>query len=246
MELTRRSLVSLFAAAGLAGLAAPLAARAEEAADGQAEAEGAITAPAGSEEAAAQLVDAIQGDYVELFPVLRQYPDVWHEKCAAIVGEHGADDTAEMLQASMEGTITGEEAVEAYTADPDSVAFDCYFPDGIATFTFAGNQISGVDADGNEVFSHEYAYLCYCPSMDFYAFRTDDEDAGEYRFFLSRSDNPADTYHLEMRFGSDLSELVDFFTGAYAYTMPAAIPADADEELIDKCIELFVTENLEG
>ena len=83
-------------------------------------------------------------------------------------------------------------------------------------------------------------------SADSYAFRTDDEDAGEYRFFLSRSDNPADTYHLEMRFGSDLSELFDFFTGAYAYTMPAAIPADADEELIDKCIELFVTENLEG
>ena len=77
-------------------------------------------------------------------------------------------------------------------------------------------------------------------------FRTADENAGEYRYFVSRSDNPADTFHLEMRFGSDLNDLLDFFTGAYAYTMPAAILTDASDELIEQCIALFVTENLEG
>ena len=35
-------------------------------------------------------------------------------------------------------------------------------------------------------------------------------------------------------------------TGAYAYTMPAAIPADYDDGLVEKRVELFVTENLEG
>ena len=104
MELTRRSLVSLFAAGALASIA-PISAFADEAAG--TEEESVITAPAGSEEAAAQLIDAIQGDYVELFPVLRQYPDIWHEQCAAIVGEDDADETAEMLQASVEGTLRG-------------------------------------------------------------------------------------------------------------------------------------------
>lgn len=125
MELTRRSLISLFATGALASVA-PISALADEAAETKEES--VITAPAGSEEAAAQLIDAIQGDYVELFPVLRQYPDIWHEQCAAIVGEDDADDTAEMLQASMEGTLRGKEAAQAYEANPDSMAFDCSFP----------------------------------------------------------------------------------------------------------------------
>ena len=145
MELTRRSLVSLFAAGALASIA-PISAFAGEAAG--TEEKSAITAPAGSEEAASQLIDAIQGDYVELFPVLRQYPDIWHEQCAAIVGEDDADETAEMLQTSVEGTLRGEEAAEAYEADPDSMAFDCYFPDGIATLHFDGATVTGTAQDG--------------------------------------------------------------------------------------------------
>ena len=35
-------------------------------------------------------------------------------------------------------------------------------------------------------------------------------------------------------------------TGACVYTMPAAIPADYDDGLVEKRVELFVTENLEG
>ena len=189
MELTRRSLISLFATGALASVA-PISAFADEAAE--TEEESVITAPAGSEEAAAQLIDAIQGDYVELFPVLRQYPDIWHEQCAAIVGEDDADETAETLQASMEGTLRGEEAAEADETDPDSMAFDCSFPDGIATLHFDGATVTGIAQDGTEVFSHEYEYLCYSPIVDFYVFRTADEDAGEYRYFVSRSDNPAD------------------------------------------------------
>ena len=162
------------------------------------------------------------------------------------MGEDDADETAEMLQASVEGTLRGEEAAEAYEADPDSMAFDCYFHDGIATLHFDGITVTGTAQDGAEVFSHEYEYLCYSPIVYFYVFRTADENAGEYRYFVSRSDNPADTLHLEMRFGSDLNDLLDFFTGAYAYTMPAAILTDASDELIEQCIALFVTENLEG
>ena len=35
-------------------------------------------------------------------------------------------------------------------------------------------------------------------------------------------------------------------TGAYAYTIPTAIPADYDDGLVEKCTELFVTKNLDG
>ena len=92
------------------------------------------------------------------------------------MGEDDADETAEMLQASVEGTLRGEEAAEAYEADPDSMAFDCYFHDGIATLHFDGITVTGTAQDGAEVFSHEYEYLCYSPIVDFYVFRTADEN----------------------------------------------------------------------
>lgn len=39
-----------------------------------------------------------------------------------------------------------------------------------------------------------------------------------------------------MRFGSGLNDLFGFFTGAYACTMPAAIPTDASVGLIERCV----------
>ena len=42
--------------------------------------------------------------------------------------------------------------------------------------------------------------------------------------------------HLETHFGGDLNGLFDFFTGAYAHTMPAAVPADESKELIEQRI----------
>lgn len=246
MELTRRSLFSL----GITGTAAvglaPLLAHASEGGDGATASAKAAGQAAGSPEAAQELIAALDGTYIELFPVLTQYADYWEEVAATIVGEEDAPATAEKLMDSCMGELHGQEAIDAYTADPDATVFDCFFPDGVKTFTVAGDTISGADEDGAEVFSHAYTYLCYAPEFEFYVFQTADEDAGEYRYFVTRPDTTKDTYHLEFRFGSDLDDLLSFYTGAYAYWLGAAIDEGYDDELAKKAIELFVTENLEG
>lgn len=246
--ISRRSLLSL----SLAGVAAlglsPLLARASEASAAKdaaaASDQGAITEPAGTPEAAAQLMAALNGTYIELFPVLNQFPEYWEEVAASIVGEADAKATTEMLMGACAGEIFGPEAVEAYADDPESAVFDCHFPEGVEKLTFADGTISGAGPDGAAVFEHAYEFLCYAPSLDFYVFQTADEDAGEFRYFVPRSDNTTDTYHLEFRFGSDLDDLLSLYTGAYAYAMPAAIDENWDEDLAKKGIELFVTENL--
>lgn len=246
MELTRRSLLSL-AMLGAASLGmTPLLAHASEKSsqDDAATSEGAVVAAPGTPEAAGQLMEALNGTYVELFPVLNQFPEYWEEVAASIVGEADAKETAEMLMGACAGEIYGPDAVEAYEADPESAVFDCYFPEGIEKLTFEDGAIRGVDSNGNAVFEHGYEFLCYAPSLDFYVFQTGDEDAGEYRYFVSRSDTTQGTYHLEFRFGSDIDALLDLYAGAYAYWMPAAIDENWDEDLAKKGIELFVTENL--
>ena len=56
------------------------------------------------------------------------------------------------------GRLYGQAAIEAYT-DPAGMVFDCFFENDIAKLTVAGDVISGVDAEGNELFRHTYAYV---------------------------------------------------------------------------------------
>lgn len=244
LELTRRSFVSLSAVGLALAAAVPGAALAEEAAADGGEPSGPVTAAAGTPEAAAQLMEALDGTYVPLFPVFAQYMDVWVDQAASIVGDEEAEQTAEMLLGSCMGELTGPEAVEAYASDPESAVFNCDFPEGVATLAFDGGTAGGYDADGGEVFSHAYEYLCYAPAVDFYVFQTADEDAGEFRYFVSRSDTTEGTYHIEFRFGSDLDDLLSYYDGAYAYWLGAGIAADYTDELAAADIELFVSENL--
>lgn len=62
-----------------------------------------------------------------------------------------------MLASMVTGTVTGEEAVEAY--QDGGMAYECAFLQGVDQFTFDGTTISGVDEDGNELFSHSYHYV---------------------------------------------------------------------------------------
>ena len=61
--------------------------------------------------------------------------------------------------------------------------------------TFDGNTISGTDENGG-LFSHEYKFvspLSLAGMMDGYLYETEDEDAGEFRYFFMMSDTPATT-----------------------------------------------------
>lgn len=193
-------------------------------------------------------LNAMAGTYVELFPVIcdPQFDQLWVDYAKPLVPEDQLADTVTALKGACMGTIYGQEAVDTY-AGSEEAQFDCFFINGVKEFTFDGNTISGTDEAGNTVFSHEYTYvqdLSIGGMMDGRLYKTEDADAGEFTYFLICPDTPDTTYHIEFRYGSDMDALAEYAEGPYAYWLAAGIPADADEGMIQRCIELFVTENL--
>ena len=202
----------------------------------------------GAEEAA-KLLEDVKGTYEPLFPVITkpEYDQIWLDPCIAALGEEAGPQMAEMLKAACNGTIYGQEAVDAFGDGSNGAQFDCVFINGVSTITFDGAAISGADENGNQVFSHEYAYagkLSLSGLMEGYLFETADESAGEFKYFYMMPDTPATTYHLEFRYGSNTDDLSKYNEGSYAYWLAAGFPVDADEELIKNVITLFCEENL--
>ncbi len=206
-------------------------------------------APEGGAEAAAAFLEEIRGTYEALFPVITapEYDRIWLDPCNSVLGEEAGAAAAEMLKAACNGTIYGQEAVDAFGDGSGGAQFDCLFISGVATITFDGSTISGADENGNPVFCHEYTYagpLSLAGMMDGYLFETADEDAGEFRYFFMMPDTPATTFHLEFRYGSDAEALTRYNEGPYAYWLAAGFPVDADEQMIHDVITLFCEENL--
>lgn len=198
---------------------------------------------------AAALLENIKGTYEPLFPVITkpEYDQIWLDPCVAAMGEENGPVMAEMLKAACNGTIYGQEAIDAYGDGSNGAQFDCVFINGVSTITFDGNKISGADENGNQVFSHEYTYvskLLLAGMMEGYLYETADEDAGEFKYFYMMPDTPATTYHLEFRYGSNVEDLAKYNEGPYAYWLAAGFPVDADEEMIKNVITLFCEENL--
>ena len=198
---------------------------------------------------AAALLENIKGTYEPLFPVITkpEYDQIWLDPCVAAMGEENGPMVAEMLKAACNGTIYGQEAIDAYGDGSNGAQFDCLFINGVSTLTFDGNKIIGADENGNQVFSHEYTYvskLLLAGMMEGYLYETADEDAGEFKYFYMMPDTPATTYHLEFRYGSNVEDLAKYNEGPYAYWLAAGFPVDADEEMIKNVITLFCEENL--
>ena len=198
---------------------------------------------------AATLLENIKGTYDPLFPVITKpkYDQIWLDPCVAVLGEEAAPAVAELLKSACNGTLYGQDAIDAFGDGSNGAQFDCLFINGVSTITFDGNVISGADENGNPVFSHEYAYvgkLSLAGLMEGYLYETADEDAGEFRYFYMMPDTPATTYHLEFRYGSNTDDLAKYNEGPYAYWLVAAFPVDADEEMIRNVITLFCEENL--
>ena len=199
---------------------------------------------------AAALLEAVKGTYEPLFPVIvsEKYSQLWLDPCAAVLGEEAAPAAAAMLQAACNGTIYGQEAIDAFGDGSNGAQFDCLFIGGPATITFDGNLISGADEQGNPVFSHEYAYagkLSLGGMMEGLLYETADADAGEFKYFYLMPDTPETTYHLEFRYGSNTEDLAKYNEGPYAYWLAAGFPVNADEKMIQNVIELFCLENME-
>ena len=206
--------------------------------------------PSASQPAAVEddYLTTIGGTYVELFPELSkaEYRSLWHEATAAIVGEENADAATDMLLAMCMAEPYGKDAIDAYTENPESMAFNCYFLGGVEKFAIDGHTITGLDKDGKEVFSHKYKLLDVENENGFIFYQSEDKDSGQFTYFAFSPDTMDSTYHLEFRYAEDINDLQSWFEGNYAYWNAAGIAEDYDEATMKNCIELFATENLSG
>ena len=199
--------------------------------------------------AAEKLLEDVSGTYDALFPVITspEYDQIWLDSCAAVLGEEAAPAAAEALKAACNGTIYGQEAIDAYGDGSNGAQFDCLFINGPARIVFDGKKISGLDESGATVFSHEYSFVepaSIAGMMNGYLYRTEDADAGEFEYFFLLPDTPETTFHTEFRYGSDPEAMMLYNEGPYAYWLAAGILADRDEQMVQNVIDLFCTENL--
>ena len=88
-------------------------------------------------------LSSIGGTYVELFPELSkpEYRQIWIDAVTPLVGAENAEATTDMLLGMCMAGIYGPEATEKYAADPNSMAFDCYFLGGVQKFVMDGSII---------------------------------------------------------------------------------------------------------
>lgn len=144
----------------------------------------------------------IGGTYVELFPELSksEYRNIWIDATAPLVGAENAEATTDLLLGMCMAEPYGPEAAEKYEADPDSMAFNCYFLGGIDKFVMDGHTITGLDAQGQEVFSHTYKLLDEENENGFIFYQSEDENSGEFTYFAFSPDTMETTYHLEFRY----------------------------------------------
>ena len=188
----------------------------------------------------------ISGTYVELFPELSksEYRNIWIDATTPLAGAENAETATDMLLGMCTAEPYGPEAAEKYAASPDSMAFNCYFLGGVDKFVMDGHTISGLDAQGQEVFSHTYKLLDEENENGFIFYQSEDENSGQFTYFAFSPDTMETTYHLEFRYAENLSDLQSWFEGNYAYWNAAAIAEDYDQATMKNVIELFTTENL--
>ena len=189
---------------------------------------------------------SISGTYVELFPELskEEYRSIWLAATTQLVGEENASDATDMLLGMCMAEPYGPEAAEKYAADPESMSFNCYFLGGVEKFVMDGHTITGLDEQGQTVFSHVYKPLDLENENGFIFYQSEDENSGEFTYFAFSPDTMETTYHLEFRYADVLSDLQSWFEGNYAYWNAAGIAENYDLETMNNVIALFATENL--
>ena len=195
---------------------------------------------------AEDFLSGIRGTYVELFPEMakEEYRQIWIDAATPFVGADNVGSTTDMLLGMCMAEPYGEETIEKYTADPDSMAFNCYFLGGVKKFVMDGDTITGLDAQGQEVFSHSYKQLDDDNGNGTIFYQSEDADSGEFTYFAFAPDTMETTYHLEFRYAEDLDDLQSWYEGNYAYWNAGAIAEDYNQATMKNVIELFATENL--
>lgn len=256
----KKVLALLFAAALSFSMTAGAFAEEETASETNAAVE--ETAAETEEEASTELaeedrLEALTGSYTELFGVLgaEENKSIWTDALQAYTTDEDEIELYyQMLTGSCMKEIYGQEAIDAYAENPDDAGFDCYFLHDLAELTIDGSTgtISGVDADGNELFSHTYHYVEDLPILymgeeigaNHHIYESDDPDSGDFTYFAFADDTPDSTYHLEFRYGANEEDINNYTEGEYAYWNAAAFMTEYDDQTLTDVIQLFVTENM--
>ena len=178
------------------------------------------------------LLEEFRGTYTALFPAFRddRYDAMWEKSLSEYAGvdAENAETVKDAFLSVYESDIHGEEAQKNAEGEPGWFMFDCSFAGGVEYMTFDGNTISGVDKDGNEIFNNTYKYFDslkkdFDPMTEMYMEGVPEEDwpllhiyvsdgpDDEFKYFAFADDTPAETYHLEFRYGSDPEDLCKYF-----------------------------------
>lgn len=212
-----------------------------------------ITACSGDTKAPTEFQKALKGVYVPLFSNeganAKKWDQLWLSETAKLMGEANPEATVKRLKGSVAGTVIGKEAVKTYGDYANSskdfsmpFKFDCSFKQGVTRLKFDGRNIQGIDSAGRGVFSHTYSCIGYDKEMGIYKYKSDDGNNDEFTYFVFLPDTPANTHHIELRYGNDMGELLALRTGRYAYWMAAGVLENNDDDCIGS-IRLFVKEN---
>ena len=164
----------------------------------------------------------VEGTYVAFFSDnganASKWDSLWLAEAAKYVGKEKASEAVAKMKNKCNGTCIGSEAVRKFGA------FANDNKDYSGTFQFDCRFKHGVD------------------QLTFKGRRITGVDASGSRVF-SHTDTPADTYHIELRYGSNIEALKNMRMGKYAYWMIGAVRAGNDADCA-AAIKLYVEENL--
>ncbi len=185
-----------------------------------------------------------------------KYNQYWSDYAAAVVGKAASE------KANAVGLMKASIGASWDSKGGESNSFCCAFTNNIATLDFNGSVITGYNASGDVVFSRAYKYLrdghLYGPAkdgsgeqtayMDMTIYESLDGTEDEFKYFAMCGDTPDTTYHIEFRYGKNLKDLEQMYSGDYAYWLAAGIPTGAvsgqSKVMMSNVIALFCAEKL--
>ena len=152
------TMTSILAAGAV--LSAFAAAASAETAETSETAETAETSAFGTTGAWSDIAGETSTSYDNLFDVILddKYSDIWYKYCASVAGEDNAEEAAASLNGSISSDAYGQEALDRI-AETGAAAFDCWYINGAAQFTFNSDLTATVTLTDSTESTHAYEYL---------------------------------------------------------------------------------------
>lgn len=109
----------------------------------------------------------------------------------------GTNCTGGIVGGSFAGSLNNCSAKGTVTAEGNGLVGLGGIAGGVAEITFDEGTVSGIDGDGNSIFSHEYEFCGYDETNGFYEYKSTDDNEDEFTYFCLLTDTPASAFHIE-------------------------------------------------